>query len=62
MEVKLKPCPFCGAESVVTGDALGCWFVICLSFHCVVMPHTIYMKTYKEAVEAWNTRAGEISE
>lgn len=51
---KLKPCPFCGSENIrLTNWGLyRCWCVECLAnaTDCI---------SAKEAIDAWNRRAGE---
>ena len=50
----LKPCPFCGSKNIrlTCWGLYRCWCVDCLSqaTDCI---------SKKEAIEAWNRRAGE---
>lgn len=52
MSFRLKPCPFCGGEAVISGCDGGEWSVI-----CIVCDASIgYKGTEREAIEAWNIR------
>lgn len=52
MSDKLKPCPFCGGEAVISGCDGGDWIVI-----CNVCDASIGDKgTEREAIEEWNCR------
>lgn len=68
-KIKLKPCPFCGEEVVLTTDynnETGWWFTIdCLNDECLMSDRnawsgscvsTGWRRTEKEAIEAWNHR------
>lgn len=54
-KIKLKPCPFCGAEAVM--DTIkphyyeGETFIECTGCTCAIAE-----KTEHEAIEAWNRR------
>ena len=52
---ELKPCPFCGWRTIVDGGGF-------LSHACecnVCHAQTKNYKTWEEAIEAWNRRAGD---
>ncbi|MBQ8693726.1 MAG: Lar family restriction alleviation protein [Synergistaceae bacterium] len=54
-EVKLKPCPFCGGEALVTSasGAFGNWYLItCASCKNATHVHP----TLGDAARAWNRR------
>lgn len=54
MEIKLKPCPFCGGEAYVVGiDDNEAHFLWAACRNCGGMT----FKTEKEAIEAWNRRS-----
>lgn len=56
---KLKPCPFCGANAIRSGD-FGMWYITCGDY---ANPNTncptpfARGKTIKEVEKAWNTRS-----
>lgn len=59
MMPELKPCPFCGHDSgMVYSDSYG-YAVKCTESKCDVCVLTRHFDTKKEAIEAWNRRAGE---
>ena len=51
---ELKPCPFCGSEHVVCTKPTT-WQVWCMDCKCIGPWKT----ERKDAIEAWNNRAGE---
>jgi Lar family restriction alleviation protein len=51
---ELKPCPFCGSEHVVCTKPTT-WQVWCTDCKCIGPWKT----ERKDAIEAWNRRAGE---
>ena len=60
MSVKLKPCPFCGAEGTLQNWACGDhYYVECLNPECTGDPCTDDFDTEEEAIAAWNKRAGD---
>lgn len=62
---ELKPCPFCGRkpskvrEHYIAGLGVIYYTVECKQkgSKCFVNPKTTYLKSEKEAIEAWNRRA-----
>ena len=55
MADKLKPCPFCNGEAILSDHAdgyYGLYVIVCDG--CGVM--TDYYNTAEEAIEAWNRR------
>lgn len=56
--VELKPCPFCGGKDsgMLTTSYDGYWFAVFCE-NCMVQ--TRKCRQEKEAIEAWNRRAGE---
>ena len=55
--VRLKPCPFCGAEPILGTDLYGRYDVRCLNVRCAVRPSTPVYETPIEASYMWNRRA-----
>ena len=56
MSNKLKPCPFCGGEAVMTYSNKG-FQIFCDNEDCILNALEMYNKnTEDEAVEAWNNR------
>lgn len=54
----LKPCPFCGSEAKLR--LASEWGGVCYRVECKdCFARTYSEHTEKEAVEAWNRRAGE---
>jgi len=57
----MKPCPFCGQFAVFSQSVDGA-LIRCSGSHrngdCPVGP-SVYRETFKEAQDAWNTRAAE---
>ena len=53
---ELKPCPFCGSERVNVAEVVGDFFAICGA--CGAQGKQ--KATIREAVEAWNRRAGDV--
>ena len=53
-EEELKPCPFCGGRNIDIRQEYACsgWEAVCED--CGVV---FYRNTYKEALQAWNSRA-----
>lgn len=63
-KIKLKPCPFCGGEGCIRYIAV-CelpYFAECDNEYCIAGDSGVSFALEKEAVEAWNKRAGEDSE
>lgn len=64
MSEKLKPCPFCGGEATqlfrLTPEGEERYIYGCCTIKCVgnVLGLRWGFKTDKEAIEAWNRRAG----
>ncbi len=51
---KLKPCPFCGEESVIKGSQ-DSWYINCSNIFCLV--NCVTEKLPKQrAIKAWNSR------
>lgn len=62
-EIKLKSCPFCGGEARVMPPKgfvsyVAHYWVSCKNCHV----QTDFVTSRKEAMEAWNRRAGEQNE
>ena len=57
MSVELKPCPFCGAEPVLSQDYFGRYDVRCLNTGCEIMPSTRVYDKAEDAAASWNRRA-----
>lgn len=57
MSVELKPCPFCGAEPVLSPDYFGRYDVRCLNTGCEIMPSTRVYDKPEDAAASWNRRA-----
>lgn len=56
-EIKLKPCPFCGAPGALRTVGKD-WYVECSNrYVCPVSPWTVYTRNKKNAVANWNRRA-----
>ena len=55
--VVLKPCPFCGAEPVLSPDYFGRYDVRCLNTGCEIMPSTRVYDKAEDAAASWNRRA-----
>lgn len=53
MENKLKPCPFCGNTDVYSSPHVP--FIVCKKCRCWGPKK----RTVKQAIDAWNRRAGE---
>ena len=51
---ELKPCPFCGWGTIVDGGGFFSHACECNACHA----KTKNYKTWEEAIEAWNRRAG----
>lgn len=56
---ELKPCPFCGEEDITIENFFGHWAVTC---ECCGAYVACGYQTKKEAIEAWNRRAGDETE
>lgn len=54
-ELKLMPCPFCGASPFLD-DYSEDWSVECHNKDCTAMPSSRLCATLEEAIEAWNKR------
>lgn len=58
-EPELKPCPFCGEVPKAPQKRNdGAFKVCCINEDCTTNPDTARYGTAKEAIEAWNRRAG----
>jgi Lar family restriction alleviation protein len=60
-EIKLLKCPFCGCKDISflsSDDVIGYFYAYCHSCHA----STGNYKTKKKVIEAWNRRAGDVSE
>lgn len=61
-DVKLKPCPFCGAIPIekkqheFSGNQVLHW-ICCINLECYVMPSTDKFYSISQARDAWNRRA-----
>ena len=57
-EIKLKPCPFCGAPGRMCRAGMQ-WYVECSgdADDCPALPWSGYHKSQEKAAEAWNRRA-----
>jgi hypothetical protein len=68
VNIKLKPCPFCGHTATITKQErldIPHWVefsITCDSYGCKVKPHVSSFASPKEAVRCWNRRKGEESE
>ncbi len=56
-EQKLLPCPFCGGEAEAIQVYATEWYVECTKCPCTMIGGYY---TEEEAIEAWNTRVGEV--
>ncbi len=57
-EIKIKPCPWCGAEARICSTPLGC-FVECVPLghlHNSGVFNDTFYKNPQEAAEDWNRR------
>lgn len=60
IRVDAKTCPWCGSEAEVY-QTEGRWVVRCTSVGgCPVIPYSWTFETKEKAIEAWNTRLGEM--
>ena len=66
---ELKPCPFCGGAAMVRSSIPGglgnprIWYVCCENAGCPVQPSQMSTRSSeREAIAAWNSRAGEEKE
>lgn len=59
---KLKPCPFCGGEAVVSGhhNRFTEWY-LCSCQKCHISQTGIEYTFRHEAIEAWNRRVNDAS-
>ena len=53
---ELKPCPFCGSESIAV-ELHGEYYVRCANCECQVAVVTPLFDSKNEAITAWNRRA-----
>lgn len=54
-QIKLRPCPFCGSEAVVTTTLFDHGYVAkCHGLECHVAPQTDMFNTAEEAAACWN--------
>lgn len=61
MTIKLKPCPFCGGEAIIsayhnTEMKRMKYYATCCNEKCSINPAGKAKDTIKEAVNDWNTR------
>jgi|MedtruStandDraft_1076414.scaffolds.fasta_scaffold00506_19 uncharacterized protein with LGFP repeats len=56
----LLPCPFCGSESLLSADGDGV-YAGCSSPDCSINPITQTYALKRDAIRAWNRRAGSES-
>lgn len=63
MDVKVKPCPFCGEEGAVVRAGewlLGVKHIVyipyCTNMQCFLNFNDVGFETAEEAIEAWNRR------
>lgn len=54
---KLKKCPFCGRIKNVEVAHTACYWVVCMDCSCD--GPTANYQTEKQAITAWNRRAGK---
>ena len=58
--IKLKPCPFCGAEPIVVDDNANKnrpqHLIRCKNISCTIRPKTDWYADKSEVVKHWNTR------
>lgn len=52
MQIKLKPCPFCGGNNLSV-EGITFYWVECIDCNATIAGH----ETKEEAIEAWNRRA-----
>ena len=56
---ELKPCPFCGSETLEMdkedGQDFNSWYITC--YNCDCQGVSRYGMTRDEAIKAWNMRA-----
>lgn len=59
-EIKLKTCPFCGAEAHIEcfPGLDRSYFPVCNNEMCIACDSIVTFPTEKEAEEAWNRRSG----
>jgi len=57
----LLPCPFCGSPVHIAADDSNIWEVSCYDIECIAY-ELAWFNTEKDAIEAWNKRAGEDDE
>lgn len=56
------PCPFCGAFGILENEkGSKHWTVTCPDDECFASPLVIVGRSEEQAVERWNTRAGDTS-
>ena len=55
-QISLLPCPFCGGEAISRGSDYEGYWVTCKG--CMAFPYK--KNTREQAIEAWNTRHGEL--
>ena len=61
-EIKLKPCPFCGAEAKISKEKqyrANPYYVICINTECDCYAMTQRFATPYLAMKAWNRRAND---
>jgi hypothetical protein len=62
IQIKPKPCPFCGSEPDVKEKTMGSPAVVgCKNLQCYLQPLLFanWGKSLAEIVEIWNTRIGQ---
>lgn len=56
---KIKPCPFCGNDTVLRSNGEYQYYVRCMNPKCSVYVATYIEDTPIKAISAWNHRKGE---
>ena len=61
VNMKLKPCPFCGSKAFIRGDYAS--YIVCGNPDCFMSAEHQHSQLLSEsmAIKAWNTRFKEIN-